>query len=185
MGSLHGHGASQTLHPSPCTAKCGCKHWCDGAEHHDHSSSPSSGAGAVAVSPIARTLFSSLRTATPRHRGVMERRDHCRKDGIKHDEGRSSLQRKLYIAYDLLSANIKQFNQPTLNHSDSFTLPTNLCSRSSSSVLPTSPPHFLVFKRFFPHFFPGKATHICAHACREVTDAHRTPRGTQSWRWER
>lgn len=60
---------------------------------------------------------------------------------MEHDEGRSSLHRKSSIAYDLLSVDIKQFNQPTLNHSDSFTLPTNLCSPLSSSVRPTSPPH--------------------------------------------
>lgn len=78
--------------------------------------------------------------------------------------------------------NIKQFNQPTLNHSDSFTLPTNLCLHLSSSVLPSSPPHFLFFKHSLPPLFSRRAAHACAHACREAAEAQWAPRGAQGWR---
>lgn len=64
--------------------------------------------------------------------------------------------------------NIKQFNQPTLNHSDSFTLPTNLCSPLSSSVLPTSPPHlpffFFLMHARSPPFLWESSTRVCTRS---------------------
>lgn len=71
----------------------------------------------------------------------------------KHDEGRSSLQRKFYIAYDLLSGNIKQFKQPTLNHSDSSTLPTAL---PPLACPPLPAPNTRSSRA------PGRAAHACA-----------------------
>lgn len=88
------------------------------------------GGSAVTISSVHQNLFFFFFSYinTLRYRPVRGRRDHPGKDDIQRDEGRSSLHRKFYIAYDLLSGNIKQFNQPALNHPDSFTLPTNLRS---------------------------------------------------------
>lgn len=89
---------------------------------------------------------------------------------LKHDEGRSSLQRKFYIAYDLLSGNIKQFKQPTLNHSDSSTLPTTPRLPSPSSPRPASPllTHSPGSERSLLPCPRASSTRVCTHTHRHI-----------------
>lgn len=94
----------------------------------------------------------------------------------KHDEGRSSLQRKFYIAYDLLSGNIKQFKQPTLNHSDSSTLPTTPRLPSPSSPRPASPPRSPGSKRSLLPCPRASSTRVGTHTGRDTAGTERGPR---------
>lgn len=86
---------------------------------------------------------------------------------LKHDEGRSSLQRKFYIAYDLLSGNIKQFKQPTLNHSDSslhYPQPS-ACPPPAPPDLPPLSSSLAWFQTLAPPVSPGEQhTRVHTHA---------------------
>lgn len=138
---------------------------------------PVPGCGHGSKRPQNPTFSLCTPALTPRGYG---KESSLRERGRSTTRGDHLFRKKCSIAYDLLSGNIKQFKKPTLNHSDSSTLPTTLCLPSPQlpptrlPSLPSLPPHSPGSERSLLPCPGASSARVCAH--RDTAGTERGPR---------